>query len=87
MLAMTIVRPGRALSALTVTKAMHPTARIIAKGSGVQKVGQLVAKFGVEAKNWTKISAVDAAGREIHWYQHPGIGKVGIKLAEEPDPF
>ena len=59
----------------------------IAEGRRIHKVDQLVAKFGGQANKWVKMSAVDAAGREIHWYQHPGIGKVGIKLAGQPDPF
>jgi RHS repeat-associated protein len=87
LLAATLVRPGRALSALTITREMHATARVIARGGAIRKVAELVAKFGGQAKNWTKMSTVDAAGREIHWYQHPSIGKVGIKLAGEPDPF
>ncbi len=32
-------------------------------------------------KTWTK------DGSEIHWYEHPGIGKVGVKWAGFPDPF
>ena len=72
---------------LRVTRMMHSTARIIAEGRRIHKVDQLVAKFGGQANKWVKMSAVDAAGREIHWYQHPGIGKVGIKLAGQPDPF
>jgi RHS repeat-associated protein len=72
---------------IRTTRMMLSTARVIARGDRIHKVDQLVAKFGGQAKNWVKMKAVDAAGREIHWYQHPGIGKVGIKLAGQPDPF
>jgi hypothetical protein len=62
--------------------------RIIAEGFDIKKVDILVEKFGGKAKNWTKYATVDpASGAEIHWYEHPGIGKVGAKWDGFPDPF
>jgi hypothetical protein len=53
----------------------------IAKGKGIRKVAELVEKFGGKSGDWVKKSAVDhATSREIHWYQAPGIGKVGDEV-------
>jgi RHS repeat-associated protein len=69
------------------TRAMKSQAEVIARGSRIQKVEELVSKFGGQSKNWTKMKTWDELGREIHWYEHPGIGKVGLKWAGFPDPF
>jgi hypothetical protein len=66
---------------------MSSTKQVIASGSRIRKVDTLVEKFGGKVEKWTKYKTVDAAGREVHWYEHPGIGKKGVKWAGFPDPF
>lgn len=78
---------GAAERAIKITKTMSSTKRVIAEGRGIQKVDTLVEKFGGKARGWKKYSAVDDAGLEVHWYEHAGIGKVGIKYAGFSDPF
>ena len=29
----------------------------------------------------------DEFGQEIHYYQHPGLRRQGVKWAGDPDPF
>ena len=71
-----------------LTRKMLSEARVIARGRNIDKIGKLVEKFGGQAKNWVKKSTLDSStGMEIHWYEHPGIGRVGEKWAGFPDPF
>jgi hypothetical protein len=69
------------------TKAMLNGSEVIAKGSSIRKVGELLEKFGGTAKGWIKKKGWDANGQEWHWYEHHGIGRVGVKLPGVPDPF
>ena len=69
------------------TRAMKSRAEIIKKGDQIHKVDKLVARFGGKAREWKKMKTWTADGREIHWYEHPGIGKVGVKWDGFPDPF
>jgi hypothetical protein len=34
-----------------------------------------------------KMKTRDTSGKEYHYYQHHGIGRVGLKPAGAPDPF
>jgi hypothetical protein len=69
------------------TKEMLSQSQVIARGRGIAKIEQLVQKFGGTIKGWVKKKGRDACGREIHWYEHNGIGRVGVKPAGAPDPF
>jgi RHS repeat-associated protein len=69
------------------TATMKSRAIVIAEGNRIDKVAILVEKFGGQAKHWKKMKTWDDAGREIHWYEHRGIGKVGMKWAGFHDPF
>jgi hypothetical protein len=69
------------------TKQMLSTSQIIAKGASINKIDQLVKKFHGTRKGWIKKKGWDAAGQEWHWYEHHGIGRVGVKRAGDPDPF
>ena len=66
---------------------MLSQSEVIAKGRGIQKVETLVEKFGGTAKGWVKKKGWDSTGSEWHWYEHNGIGRVGVKPAGSPDPF
>ena len=59
---------------------------IIAKGSRIRKVDELVQKFGGRTKDWVKKKGRDSLGQEWHWYENNGK-KVGWKRAGEHDPF
>jgi len=48
---------------------------------------KLLSKFGGTRKGWRKMKTWDSAGREIHYYEHQGVGKVGAKWEGTPDPF
>ena len=58
-------------------------ARVIAKGNRIRAVQRLVAQYGGKASKWAKKSSprIEIAGGyfEVHWYEHPGIGKVELK--------
>ncbi len=71
----------------TFTKSMLSNSQLIAKGSEIRKINELVAKFGGTRKGWKKKKGWDSCGNEWHWYEHHGIGRKGEKLAGAPDPF
>jgi hypothetical protein len=61
-------------------------ARVIAKGKRIRDVRRLVARYGGKAANWVKKSSpvfeIGGERFEYHWYEHPGIGKVELKLKQ-----
>ncbi len=69
------------------TKGMKARATVIARGKGIDKANVLVQRYGGQTKKWRKMKTTADDGFEVHWYEHQGIGKVGIKWAGEPDPF
>ncbi|MFO0756331.1 MAG: RHS repeat-associated core domain-containing protein [Byssovorax sp.] len=70
------------------TREMHSTSEVIARGSSIRKIDELVAKFGGTRRGWVKKKTWDSSsGAEIHYYEHHGIGRVGVKWAGESDPF
>ena len=71
----------------TFTKKMLSESEVIASGSAIRKIGDLVDKFGGTKKGWTKKKGWDDCGQEWHWYEHHGIGRVGAKPSGTPDPF
>lgn len=57
--------------------------RVIARGRGIREVRRLVREHGGRAGTWAKKSSpvIIIRGRraEVHWYEHPGIGRVEEK--------
>lgn len=74
-------------SAVKFTRQMHSQSEVIARGTRIAKVNELVSKFGGKAKGWVKKKTWEVGGMEIHYYEHAGIGRRGVKWAGEPDPF
>jgi RHS repeat-associated protein len=68
------------------TRKMLSTSEVIAEGSKIEKVAELVEEFGGKARDWVKKKGFDAMGNEWHWYENQGR-RVGVKPAGEPDPF
>lgn len=61
------------------TKGMSSQSEEIARGTNIDKVDELVELFGGKAKNWKKKKKTwTADGSEVHYYEHSGIGKVGV---------
>jgi hypothetical protein len=62
---------------------MISLSRVIAKGRRIRDVERLVAGYGGSASRWVKKSSPrleDEDGPyELHWYEHPGIGRVELK--------
>jgi RHS repeat-associated protein len=83
----TIEGLAQAFAAPVLTSRMLSTAAKIAEGRKIMKIKELVAKFGGDEKGWKKLKTFDAAGREVHYYYHRDVGKVGAKYKGEPDPF
>jgi RHS repeat-associated protein len=71
----------------TFTSGMHSRSEIIARGRGINKIDELVEKFGGKARDWVKKKTWNDAGDEIHYYQHTSGRRVGEKWAGDPDPF
>jgi hypothetical protein len=69
------------------TKEMHQNSKVIARGKDIDKIDEIVDKFGGTRKGWVKKKGWDASGQEWHWYEHHGIGKAGVKPAGCADPF
>lgn len=69
------------------TSKMGSQADIIDEGNDIRKIDTLVRLFGGRAKYWKKMKTWDEYGREIHYYQHKSVGRVGVKWDGEPDPF
>lgn len=67
----------------TLSPAMIPQSRVIAKGRRIRDVERLVATYGGRVSGWTKKSSPrleDNEGTyELHWYEHSGIGRVEVK--------
>ena len=72
---------------VNITKEMAANSEVIARGASIRKIDELILKFGGTTKCWIKKKGWDAAGNEWHWYEHHGIGRVGVKLIGEIDPF
>ena len=69
------------------TKEMLSRSEVIGKGTSIRKIEELVERFGGTKKGWIKKKGWQANGQEWHWYEHHGIGRFGIKLPGELDPF
>jgi hypothetical protein len=62
---------------------MLSQARVIAKGKRIRDIRRLVAQYGGRASKWVKKSSprIEVEGEyfEIHWYEHPELGRVEEK--------
>jgi hypothetical protein len=62
---------------------MIAQSRVIAKGRRIRDVERLVESYGGSASRWVKKRSPrleDSEGPyELHWYEHPGIGRVELK--------
>jgi hypothetical protein len=67
----------------TLTPAILSQSRVIAKGRRIRDVERLVASYGRSASRWAKKSSPpledDEGFYELHWYEHPGLGRVELK--------
>lgn len=58
-------------------------ARVIAKGKRIREVRRLVAQYGGRTSKWVKKSSprfeIEGEYFELHWYEHPGVGRVEVK--------
>jgi hypothetical protein len=67
----------------TLSPAMISLSRVIAKGRRIRDVERLVASYGGSASRWVKKSSPrledDDGPYELHWYEHPGIGRMELK--------
>jgi hypothetical protein len=65
---------------------MISQSRVIAKGNRIRDVQWLVDTYGGRKSKWAKKSSprfeIGKDQYEYHWYEHPGIGRVGIKLKQ-----
>lgn len=80
-------QPQTQSQGIKLTKEMNSRAEPIARGSAIDKVETLKRLFGGKTTDWSKMKTVDAAGREVHFYQGPNGMKVGMKYEGQPDPF
>ena len=69
---------------------MISQSRVIAKGRRIRDVQRLVADYGGRAARWVKKSSPQLENEdgtyEIHWYEHPGIGRVELKRKQVGEP-
>jgi len=65
---------------------MISESRVIARGNRIRDVQRLVDMYGGQKSKWKKKSSprFDAGNHqyEYHWYEHPGIGRVDLKLKQ-----
>jgi len=58
---------------------MLSQSRVIAKGRRIRDVRRLVARYGGRASQWVKKSSprigIEGEYFEIHWYEHPALGR------------
>lgn len=63
---------------------MISQSRVIAKGNRIRDVQRLVNTYGGRKSKWVKKSSprfeIGNESCEYHWYEHPGIGRVELKL-------
>jgi hypothetical protein len=62
---------------------MISQSRVIAKGRRIRDIERLVASYGGSASRWVKKSSPrvedDEGSYELHWYEHPDVGRVELK--------
>jgi hypothetical protein len=69
---------------------MISQSRVIAKGRRIRDVQRLVGDYGGRASRWVKKTSPQLEDKdgsyEIHWYEHPGIGRVELKRRQVREP-
>ncbi|MDQ7084567.1 MAG: hypothetical protein Q9M36_06400 [Sulfurovum sp.] len=64
--------------------------REITRGKGIDKIDQIIGKFGGRETDWRKVSAFDQEGNDWHWYENKNDDLVygkKIKIGDvTPDP-
>jgi hypothetical protein len=77
------------LTTPSLSPAMISQSRVIAKGQRIRDVERLVSTYGGKASRWVKKSSPrledDEGVYEIHWYEHPGMGRVELKRKQVID--
>jgi len=76
-----------AATPIIFTRSMLSGSKTIARSGDIDKVSDLVCKLAGKRRKWVKKKGWDACGREVHCYEHHGIGRRGEKYAGEPAPF
>jgi hypothetical protein len=70
------------LSKLTLR--MISQSRVIAKGNRIRDAQRLVDTYGGRKSKWVKKSSprfkINNYQYEYHWYEHPDVGRVELKL-------
>jgi hypothetical protein len=65
------------------TRRILSETRIIAKGKRIRGVRRLVAQYGGRTSEWVKKSSprieINGEHFELHWYEHPGLGRFEVK--------
>ncbi len=69
------------------TRYMASQAERIASWNNIDKIKELVRKFGGKAKDWRKMKTKDEGGQEWHYYWNKSKGRKGLKRDGDPDPF
>jgi len=66
------------------TKQQLAQSRVIAKGRKIRDINRLLNEYGGIANKWAKKSSqpllIENRLAEVHWYEHPGIGRVEEKI-------
>lgn len=69
-----------------LTPKMLSQSRVIAKGKRIRDIDRLVDTYGGTPSKWIKKSSpcfeISGVQYEYHWYEHPDIQRVEVKLKE-----
>ena len=69
---------------------MLAQSRVIAKGRRIRDLNRLIRMYGGRPSRWTKKSGppfeIDGLSHEYHWYEHPDVGRVEIKIKRIKEP-
>ena len=72
--------------AVELTSQMLAQSRVIAKGNRIREVHRLSIHYGGRPSQWVKKSSpiflIDGIEHEYHWYEHPDIGRVELKIKQ-----
>ncbi len=79
---------GAGRNLVQITKFIKNNSEIIKVGTGIRKIDRILDLFGGRSKDWVKKKGWDKSGKEFHWYEERGTGRViGAKPAGDSDPF
>jgi hypothetical protein len=67
-----------------LTRELLSQSRVIAHGHGIRDIDRLISRYGGTGSRWIKKSTtviiINGRRAEVHWYEHPGIGRFEQKL-------